>query len=108
MFSFRLSLDGKPHSPSDGNTTTVPTILGWRVQKYEYCPSLSNVKLNASPVRRTPESKLLSFDDDDVTVCGDESLFIQVTVSPTLISIRFGLYELPADFQLCLRPFLLP
>jgi hypothetical protein len=50
---------------------------------------------------------LLSF-DDDVTVCGDESLFIQVTVSPTLISIRFGLYELPADFQLCLRPFLLP
>src|SRR5215212_427223 len=94
-----------PHSPSDGNTATVPTILGWRVQKYEYCPSLSNVKLNASPFRRTPESKLLSFDDDDVTVCGDESLFIQVTVSPTLISIRFGLYELPAEFPTMLTAF---
>src|SRR5215207_11277727 len=107
MFSFRLSLDVKPHSPSDGNTTTVPTILGWRVQKYEYCPSLSNVKLNASPFRRTPESKLLSFDEDDdvVTVCGDESLFIQVTVSPTLISIRFGLYELPPEFPTMLMAF---
>lgn len=30
--------------------------------------------------------------DDEVAVCGDES-FIQVTVSPTLISIGFRLYE---------------
>src|SRR5688572_24661374 len=78
-------------------TTTVPTILGWRVQKYGNCPSLSNVKLNVSALFSTSESKVLSF-DDDVTVCGDESSFIQVTVSPTLISIRFGLYELVPEF----------
>src|SRR5215207_5450431 len=90
-----------PHPPSDGSTTTVPTILGWRVQKYGYSPSLSNVKLNISPLRRTSESKLLLL-DDVVTVCGDESLFIQVTVSPTSISIGLGLYELLPEFPIML------
>ena len=33
---------------------------------------------------------MLPSSDDEVTVCCDESLFIQVTVSPTLISIGFG------------------
>ena len=79
------------------------------MQKYGYCPSLSNVKLKASPLCSTSESKLLSFDDDDekddVTVCGDESLFIQVTVSPTLISIGFGLYELLSEFPTMLTTF---
>jgi hypothetical protein len=63
------------------------------------------VKLNVSSLRRTSESKLMSLDDDDVTVCGDESLFIQVTVSPTLISIGFGLYELLPEFPTMLTTF---
>jgi hypothetical protein len=75
------------------------------VQKYGYSPFLSNVKLNVSSLRRTSESKLMSLDDDDVTVCGDESLFIQVTVSPTLISIGFGLYELLPEFPTMLTTF---
>ena len=100
-----LTLDRMTHSPDDGSTATDPTILGWRVQKYGYCPSLSNVKLNVSPLLRTFESKLLSFDDVDVAVCRDESLFIQVTVSPTLISIGFGLYELHPEFPTMLTTF---
>src|ERR671914_3149990 len=95
------------HRHVDGrSTTTDPTILGWRVQKYGYCPSLSNVKVNVSPCIKISESKvlLLSF-DDEVTVCGDESLFIQVTVSPTLTSIGFGLYELPPEFPTMLTTF---
>lgn len=76
------------------------------MQKYGYSPFLSNVKLNVSSLRRTSESKLMSLDDDDdVTVCGDESLFIQVTVSPTLISIGFGLYELLPEFPTMLTTF---
>ena len=75
------------------------------MQKYGYSPFLSNVKLNVSSLRRTSESKLMSLDDDDVTVCGDESLFIQVTVSPTLISIGFGLYELLPEFPTLLTTF---
>lgn len=64
------------------------------------------MKLNVSSLRRTSESKLMSLDDDDdVTVCGDESLFIQVTVSPTLISIGFGLYELLPEFPTMLTTF---
>lgn len=74
------------------------------MQKYGYSPFLSNVKLNVSSLRRTSESKLMSL-DDDVTVCGDESLFIQVTVSPTLISIGFGLYELLPEFSTMLTTF---
>jgi hypothetical protein len=94
-----------PHRPDDGSTTTEPTILGWIVPKYGYCPSLSNVKLNVSPLLRTFESKLLSFDDVDVAVCRDESLFIQVTLSPTLIPIGSGLYELPPKFPTMLTTF---
>lgn len=79
------------------------------MQKYGYSPSLSNVKLNVSSLRSTSESKLLPSDDDDeeddVTVCGDESLFIQVTVSPTLISSGFGLYEVLPEFPTMLNTF---
>lgn len=67
------------------------------------------MKLNVSSLRSTSESKLLSSDDDDeeddVSVCGDESLFIQVTVSPTLISRGFGLYELLPEFPTMLNTF---
>jgi len=34
----------------------VPTIFGWTSQKYGYSPSLSNVKLNVSPLNNMSES----------------------------------------------------
>ena len=72
-------------------TLTVPTMFGCSRQKYGYSPASVKVKLNVCPgfsngVKFGEELNLLSGCPllPDVTVWGCESLFVHVTVVPTL------------------------
>jgi hypothetical protein len=61
-------------------TTTVPGMLCPEMsQSYANVPAAANVWRNASPWSSGPESNPGEF---DVTVCVDESWFVQQTVDP--------------------------
>src|ERR671933_1668498 len=73
-------------------------MFGCSIQKYGYWPCSVKVKLNVCPgfsngVKFGEELNLLSGCPllPDVTVCGCESLFVHVTVSPTCTVAGFGL-----------------
>src|SRR5437763_11152834 len=67
----------------------VPSMFGWNSQWYLNSPASVKVWLKLSPGEIAPDWNTPCC--SDVAVCGTWSWFVQVTVSPTLISTRSGL-----------------
>jgi hypothetical protein len=63
------------------------------LQWYAKLPALENVLENVPPAAILPLSKLLS---SAVTVCAMLSLFVQVTVAPTVVVMEAGEKAIPA------------
>jgi hypothetical protein len=67
-------------------TLTVPTMFGWSVQKYGNSPASVKVCSNVAcgAIIGELNSPLGIAFSPEVTVCGCASLFVHVTVVPTL------------------------
>jgi hypothetical protein len=76
--------------PGGADTSTVPTIVGWRLQKYSTVPGSSKVTVNVSPVNSWPLSSN-AVSTRGVTVCWSWSdPIVQVTEPPAAIVTRGG------------------
>ena len=82
--------DGCPHAPRGRwlrdvvavhRTVTLPTMPGWIAQWYGNVPAVCSATLNRPPGATLPEFHPWM---SDVEVCATESVFVHVTVVPTV------------------------
>ena len=78
----------------------VPFIPGWNLHMYVKVPTVSKVRLKVAPGESVPLSKVPSVIPPWVeeTVCGAESLLVQVTLAPFLILTELGPKAKPLIF----------